>query len=310
MVISACTPKKQQFLPVSQEAYMNDSFFVMVDGAKLPYRKWFPNSEPKAVVLAVHGFNDYSHSFKSTGEYLSQQGIAVYAYDQRGFGETDNIGIWANEKNMVRDLVSNINSLKRKHPDIPLYVMGESMGGAVVISTLAGGYKTGIKGAILSAPAVWGDKGMSPFLRATSWLTAHTIPSMKFSGESFEVRASDNVEILKELMNDPLFIKKTRVDSTYGLVKLMGKAYKNGGKINTPLLVLYGDDDQLIPKKATRDFINSLKTDYTFVYYPNSYHMLTRGLSQATVLKDISEWILKREIPSGFEKRNIPEKAK
>ena len=44
------------------------------------------HDDPRAVILAVHGFNDYSHAFADFGAYAASQGIAVHAYDQSGFG--------------------------------------------------------------------------------------------------------------------------------------------------------------------------------------------------------------------------------
>ena len=58
------------------------------DGAELPMRIWLPPNQqkPKAVILAVHGFNDYSNAFDMPGRWWAKHGIATYAYDQRGFG--------------------------------------------------------------------------------------------------------------------------------------------------------------------------------------------------------------------------------
>ena len=56
------------------------------DGATLPLKSWLPDGKPKAVILALHGFNDYSNAFKDSGEEWAKHGIATFAYDQRGFG--------------------------------------------------------------------------------------------------------------------------------------------------------------------------------------------------------------------------------
>src|SRR4029077_10802192 len=65
-----------------------ESSFITADGQTLPLRKWLPqahsNSEAKAVILALHGFNDYDNAFDGPGETWAKQGIATYAYDQRG----------------------------------------------------------------------------------------------------------------------------------------------------------------------------------------------------------------------------------
>ncbi len=64
---------------------------------------------PKAMIIAVHGFNDYSNAFESTGGVFQKlpTAIAVYAYDQRGFGgAAASPGIWAGEDNLVSDLAA------------------------------------------------------------------------------------------------------------------------------------------------------------------------------------------------------------
>src|SRR5215469_3729123 len=66
--------------------HFTDTGFTAADGQVLPLRKWLPKGEVKAVLLALHGFNDYSNAFEASGEAWAKQGIATYAYDQRGFG--------------------------------------------------------------------------------------------------------------------------------------------------------------------------------------------------------------------------------
>jgi len=61
--------------------------FITEDGARLPLREWPTQGEPRAVIIAVHGFNDYSRFFDKPARYFSEHGIASFAYDQRGFGK-------------------------------------------------------------------------------------------------------------------------------------------------------------------------------------------------------------------------------
>jgi len=308
MLLAACTPKEQKFMDATGAGSLTETHFISVDGAKLPYKKWIPATQPKAVLLGLHGFNDHKGSYKSLGEYLAKNDIALYAYDQRGFGESENIGIWAGEQNMMRDAEVNLRLLKQKYPDTPVYLVGESMGGAVVANLFAKDAKPDVDGVILIAPAVWGAEGMSPFLRTGGWILAHTIPYAKFTGEGFEKQASDNIEMLRELGKDDLFIKNTRLDSTYGLMNLMGNAYKSGADVGgADLLILYGDTDELVPEKAMKGFVGAIKNDYKFVYYPDSYHMLTRGLGADIVLQDIVSWVDNRTVASGYlaEVRNF-----
>jgi acylglycerol lipase len=72
-----------------------DSAFIAADGARLPLRHWLPDGPVKAVILALHGFGDYSHGFSMPATRWAARGIATFAYDQRGFGGAPGRGLWA-----------------------------------------------------------------------------------------------------------------------------------------------------------------------------------------------------------------------
>jgi alpha-beta hydrolase superfamily lysophospholipase len=120
----------------------------------------------------VHGFNDYSNAFAGFGEYAAAHGVAVYAYDQRGFGARFDAGFWPGTPILVTDLRIELERLAALHPDLPIYLLGESMGAAVVIAAATGDRSLDAAGVILSAPAVWGGDQLNPFYRATLWRSA------------------------------------------------------------------------------------------------------------------------------------------
>src|ERR1044071_2976420 len=72
--------------PSASPARFTDNAFIAADGVSLPLRKWLPQGEVKAVILALHGFNDYSNAFTMPAPLWAEHGIATYAYDQPGFG--------------------------------------------------------------------------------------------------------------------------------------------------------------------------------------------------------------------------------
>ena len=134
LLLMACAPRLQPLGPPVMTPRIDDNKLVMDDGVALPLRDWKPDGKPKAVVLAVHGFNDYSHAFEGPALDWAKDGIETYAYDQRGFGETPYHGLWAGDRRMVEDLKAAVSLLRRRHDDVPLYLLGESMGGAVVMA--------------------------------------------------------------------------------------------------------------------------------------------------------------------------------
>ena len=279
---------------------LSNDHFIAHDGISIPLRSWIPaGQEPAAIIIAVHGFNDYSHFFAEPGAFLASRNITTFAFDQRGFGATPAPGIWPGVPSLIKDLETLTALLRARHPGIPLYLFGESMGGAVVMVTIKQARDTGtplgIDGAILSAPAVWGRETMPWYQNAALWLSAHTMPKAKLTGQGLKIMASDNIEMLRALGRDPLVIKKTRVDAIYGLTNLMDAALEAARSLDLPSLILYGEKDEIIPRAPTELMLSRMPeasvASRKVILYANGYHMLTRDLQRQTVWRDIAGWI-------------------
>ncbi len=282
----------------ARQPVLTQEFFISSDNYRHPYRTWLPGGQKiVAVIVGLHGFNDYSNAFDSTGKTLAQKGIAVYAYDQRGFGDTFNKGLWYGNNVMVQDLRTFIELVEVRHSDVPLYVLGDSMGGAIVLKANAM-EPLRVEGAILVAPAVWGRAAMPWYQKVVLWLTANTVPWLKVSGKGLDIRASDNDEMLKKLSKDPLIIKESRIDTLWGLTDLMDDGLAASSQLKCPALVLYGKKDEIIPEKAIRIMIRRLPEDadgmIKIALYENGYHMLLRDLQAQIVSNDIESWVKNR----------------
>ncbi len=312
-VLTACIPTHHPPGDAIRMAHLEQDSFFTEDGVRLPVRSWIPSDQsPRAVIIALHGFNDYSNFFAGPGKYLGSLGVASYAFDQRGFGESPNHGLWPGVSALVNDLVQFTREIKRRHPALPIYLLGESMGGAVVIVASNESLLPEVDGVILSAPAIWGRQTMPWYQRSLLWLTAHTVPWMSFTGESLKIKPSDNIEMLRELSRDPLVIKESRVETIYGLVDLMDEALDKSAKLGSRALLLYGEKDEVIPKEPTFEMLKGLPEvgesdsgSARVAFYENGYHMLLRDLQAKLILNDIAAWIESPEspLPSGADSR-------
>ena len=288
---------------------LNEVFFRTEDGTHLPIRHWLPKNEPHAVIIALHGFNDYSRFFETPGEYFSRQGIACFAYDQRGVGLAPKRGVWAGLDAYTDDLQTLLQLVKQRYPKQPVYLLGESMGGAIVISAISRLSMPEVAGVILSAPALWARATMPWYQTGLLWTLAHTVPDMTLTGKGVHVVASDNIEMLRDLGRDPWVIKATRVETLYGLTDLMDTAFSSAASLHGNFLMLYGEKDEIIPKAPTQaflqQFLNTDKQTKTVAIYQQGYHMLLRDLQATSVWQDIAAWINSRgnPLPSGADKR-------
>lgn len=251
-------------------------------------------SHPKAVVLALHGFNDYSNAFQDFAAYSKQRGFAVHAYDQRGFGANPDRGLWPGIDTLANDLKAAIARLRGIYgEETPLFVLGESMGGAVTIAAATGDAPIDVDGIILSAPAVWGGPHMNPFYRTTLWFASTLAPGWVLRPPAgLKIRPSDNIEMLRAFSADPMVIKGTRTGTIAGLVGLMDKALASAASLDVPTLLLIGEKDEIVPLGAMDDFESRLEVeDATAIRYPEGYHMLLRDLQRERVFADIEGWI-------------------
>jgi acylglycerol lipase len=272
----------------------------------LPLRSWLPDRAPEAVILALHGFNDYSNAFALPAPALVAQGVAIYAYDQRGFGAAPHRGHWAGVDIMASDVADAATLLRQKYPDRPLYLLGESMGGALAILAATRPNPPPIDGVVLSAPAVWGRQTMNLFERGALWV-AGLMPSMQFSNRTLPIKVmpSDNIPMLQALGADPLVIKETRSDALNGLVDLMSEALAAGPNLRMKTLILYGENDKVVPRRPLERLIESLPgaSHQRLALYAEGYHMLLRDLDAEIVLGDIATWLHDADaaLPSGAD---------
>ncbi len=279
--------------------------FVMADGVRLPYRAWLPEQPPRAVVLALHGMNDSRDAWEIPAPELTAAGIALFAPDQRGFGDTAGRGYWPGGDALAADAGQMARLLAARFPQARLILMGESMGAAVLMRLATGPQAAKVDGYVLISPAVWGRSAMNPALRGALWLASRLVPGMELTGRGVGVIASDNYAALRRLSSDPLTLKATRVDSIRGLVDLMDDAQDAASSFDAPALVLYGGRDEVIPPKATRLIWDRMPAGVRRGYYPDGYHLLLRDLGRGEQLGDVIAWIAdpRAKLPSGAEAR-------
>ncbi len=281
------------------------------DGADLPLRTFLPAGAPRAILVGLHGFNDYSNSFSEAGLYFIAHGMALYAYDQRGFGDAPDRGLWVGQRRMIDDLRLVVSLVHRRHPGVPLYLIGDSMGGALAMVAVTDSDPPPVDGIILMAPAVRGRETLTGLQRAVLEVISSAFPWFTVTGQGLNIMPSDNMTMLRQLGADPLIIKHTRTDTLHGLVDLMDAASAAARRLTVPALILAGQRDEIVTPIPTCLMLSRLPPRppgaWRFVLYPRGYHMLIRDREGPLVLTDIEHWIEDRAapLPSGDERLTV-----
>lgn len=297
--------------PLPPSMLRADDSFAMADGARLPVRTWLPAATsngdvaPRAVVLALHGFNDSRDAWELPGPAFAAAGIAVFAPDQRGFGASPRRGFWPGEAALVSDAAAMLRILRARYPGVPVYAMGESMGGAVLMALAASGQAPAVEGWILLTPAVWGRAQMGAVLSSGLWLVSSVAPGLSVTGAEVPIRVmpSDNRDALLRLARDPLTIRRTRFDALRGLTDLMDAAQAGAPRLPARTLALYGERDTLVPAEAAGRAWDAMPPGVRRGLYRSGYHLLMRDRARGSVISDVIAWIDAPEgwLPSGAD---------
>jgi len=333
LAVLGCTPRVQtiddQDVGATAVARFGSSYRTR-DGRELALNSWGPAENPSAVVLALHGMNEYSKVLNEPAQSWARDDIRTIAYDQRGFGADPQRGIWAGWEILARDVCDLVVLIQERYKgrNMPLFIVGESMGAAVATTALAhfeastcgknrdtpASCWSGVSGVVLVSPAVAGRESMPFLVRSTTWLLAHSIPwfpfpvnrKLWFIPDIYDMLDWEDEEIREEYIEDPLFLGSTRFDATWGLFKLMDAAQEAAPRLTCPTLILFGERDEVVRTEFALAFLNKLPADtWQLAVYADGCHNLLAGRKESHVPSDIAAWMLHpnprnmRELPSG-----------
>ncbi len=294
MVVAGCTtlPTTQPAAPVPPALVRSDGILTLADGAVTPVRVWRPAGAARAVLLALHGFNDSRDAYALPGPMWAADGLLVYAPDQRGFGAAPGRGLWPGGDVLADDAAAMLRELRRLHPGLPLFAMGQSMGGAVLMALSTRPDAPRLDGWILLSPAVWGRAQQGPALAAGLTVIAGLGPGLTVTGAEVptRIRASDNRAALIALGRNPLTIRRTRLDAVRGLTDLMDVAQDVAPRLPANTLLMYGAHDSLVPAPAMRRVWQSAPAAVRRAVYPGGWHLLVQDLGRAGPIADIAAW--------------------
>ena len=262
--------------------------FAASDGANVPYRLWLPK-RPRAALLLLHGACDYSGAFDAIGGKLARAGFAVMAYDQRGFGATQSRGTWAGDERLVRDVGEAAEFFRtRLQPGLPLFVLGESMGGAVAIHAAA--EQLDVAGLVLLAPGALA----SPFRRSLyAWLLYFF---RKIVGKAeLVVERLDSSELSASaairLLGDPMVMRSMNAELLDGVIALAYSAVEAASRVTVPTLTMVGAKDDLLRRDCILQLHQNLAGPKSWADIKDGPHLLLHWTRGKEVLRTARRWI-------------------
>jgi alpha-beta hydrolase superfamily lysophospholipase len=242
-----------------------------------PCLSWIDSEEPlRAAILCVHGLGLHNGTYDAFGKRMSKLGYAVYAIDVRGFGSW--MAAQGREKvdfdGCMEDVRSTLKVVHRAHPGLPIFILGESMGGAIALRACAL-YPELVDGLISSVPA--GDRFKQGQAKLNVAFHLLADPNQPFDiGTSVIKQATVKPELRDSWGNNPLSRLKVSANELIQFQNFMNQNHKWAVLIkDRPVLFVQGCDDKLVRPAGTVELFNRLATrDRQIELIPKAEHLI------------------------------------
>lgn len=255
------------------------------------------NVKSKAIIVAVHGMGLDNRAFTPFAREMKRRGYAVFAIDVRGFGSW--MAVSGNEKIEYKDSFGDINNLvqlvKAGDPTAPVFLLGESMGGAIALNT-ASRFPEQINGVIASVPSA--ERLEARRMGLTVAMHFLKGPNKPFNvGEQIAAQATARPEMRKAW---EVNLKAKNELSPKDLMKFAVFMRRTEGHCRdiktTPVLMVQGLKDKLVKAQGTYDLFEAVKSeDKTMLIVGNAEHLIFETDNQnPMVLDSLCSWIDQR----------------
>ena len=269
--------------------------FTTSDGLELRTRSWLPSSMPDGSVILIHGYGDHCGRYERFAHELNGASLAVYSYDQRGFGRSDGKrGYVARFDDLLADLDRFIEVIG---PDIqgkPVFMLGQSFGG-LLTARYAQTRQPDFAGLVLCSPFLGFPDHIPKALLVLGRFIATIAPWMPVSKVDSQ-GLSRRPEVVAAADADPLSYHGSVLARTGAeMQKAIAEAFHDISRLSQPLYIAHGDADSIVPVSGSQALHDQCPSeDKTLSIYPGGYHELWQDLEDEAMMNEVCEWICQR----------------
>lgn len=289
------------------------------DSLTLPVREWLnPLMPARGVVVMVHGTTQHSGSFELFANHLSGLGFKVVSLDMRGHGrwyhnqQSFDAGGAVNYRRSTADLIVLLTHLRVKYPTLPLFCIGESIGGAVAVR--AGSTNPGlVDGLVMVSP---GTKPctFNPVMVAKDFVKGITHLDRLMDVTRYITRySSDDNRVTKEMVTDPLSRTELTGKEVLQTGYFISTTPKFAGKLadHISVLIIQGEEDRIVSAGTIKNIYRHLHSkNKSIVYLPECGHVLLgTSFLKPQVVSSISQWLVERSKEKTSSLTSTPKKV-
>jgi alpha-beta hydrolase superfamily lysophospholipase len=259
-------------------------------GLKIFTRSWSPEGQARGVVVLSHGFNSHSGYYLWVAEQLLGSGLAVYALDYRGRGQSDGERYYVEKFSEYQgDLDMTVKLARSREPGLPIFILGHSAGGVIACNYVLDN-QADIAGLICESFAyqVPAPDFALAVLKGLSHIAPHA-HVLKLKKEDF----SRDPKVVKALIDDPLLADEVQPTKTVAeMVRADERLKRDFGKFTLPVLIIHGTRDTVTRPEGSKEFYaNASSKDKTLKLYDGYFHDPLSDIGKEVVMNDIRSWL-------------------
>lgn len=261
------------------------------DGVELLAREWEPVGPRRGLVVLVHGFDDHGGRYQHVGTALAEAGFVLCCADTRGQGRSGGPWAWVERyERLMEDVGAFLDLATARHPGLPRFLYGHSMGGNEVLNFLLR-RQPKLAGAVVTGP--WLELAVkAPALKLAAARLAARLPfTVALPTEMDPGGVSRDPAVVAAYVADPCVKGKITPRLLVSVLDAGQWALQHAGQLSVPLLILHGDSDQITSMGASQRFAAAAGPQATFRAWPHGFHELHNDPDRAEVLKVITGWL-------------------
>ncbi|MEM0927029.1 MAG: alpha/beta fold hydrolase [Planctomycetota bacterium] len=250
------------------------------------------------MILLVHGLGDHGGRFRPFAERMCRRGWAIAAADLPGHGLTPGRRGIAKSYDSILRLLSLIRQeIDQRIPDTPHHVLGHSMGANFAASfalrreEFDPSWMKPLAGLLLIAPMVMPPEFFDRQRVFAAWGTGHLLRWLRIKKPARAEQLIRDSELAARLQSDPLLRQHISLYLATQLVAQGRFLLDQAGRIASPTMLIYGDEDELIDQKACRNLSIRIGRHADLVTWPGGRHDLLNDADAEMVADQISRWI-------------------
>ena len=236
----------------------------------------WPNPDPERIVVLVHGYGEHIGRYDHVASALVERGAVVIGPDHVGHGESEGEPVLIEDfDQVVDDLHAVVELAHEQHPDVPVVMVGHSMGG-LVATRYAQLHGDELAGLVLSAPSIGLAAVLAPVL-------VQVPEGSELPDEPIDPTVlSRDPSVGEAYANDPLVWHGGWKRATLAAFHRANEAVDAGpGFGGLPVLYVHGEVDQLVPLALARPAVERLRgSDFTERIVPEARHEVFNEIDQ------------------------------